>query len=355
MKRVISLCSLSLMFMTALAVFFFGWEQQPVAGQVAGGGEGFADFRLDVWCDPMRAPQAFSMKGTGTMGTGWVCAGNCQGKFVSLADALRRFPARVSEGLTEQVTAYEQTADAGKIACLRDGGKDKPPENKNAKCESPSRIPTSPWLDPDVPCGKRERGVVSWKHNLGTRNLDYTVKLCGETINYKLINGAGSGNERRQPGARSFYVCCESWLSALNSKSPCDVRKDTDCDGEINEADRFPDIPLDTRIGRDFFVMNARPWPADAGDQLRPPWRYLHAPDQSECKDCKWELIGYEFTSKQIPDMGMSSYGDTYMDTEYRFKTTWKCPASGQTKENYEVVITSPRPRGSSGQSTPPG
>src|SRR5204862_7787829 len=104
MKRVISLSSLSLMFMTALAVFFFGWEQQPVAGQVAGGGEGFADFRLDVWCDPMRAPQAFSMKGTGTMGTGWVCAGNCQGKFVSLDVALARWPERIVDGMTRQVT-----------------------------------------------------------------------------------------------------------------------------------------------------------------------------------------------------------------------------------------------------------
>lgn len=343
--------------------------------------QNYASYELKVFCGNRPQPEQFwyNVKGDdNSMGVSPArCAGNCGGRMVTLTEALAGLPEKVKTGLTSKVEEYERNAVAGKASSIANCiGMGKDAKGPGSKCKPPSTLPSSPWFDRDQTCGQWQRGVVSWNHLLAadgspTADIAYTVKICGESINFALKNGAGPkvllkegefkfldqyGWERKSPGARGFDVCCESWLKAANSRSPCDARRDIDCDEAVNEIDRFPEIPQDRRQGSDFFVMKAPSWPADAGYQLDPPWNYLHAPDQSECKGCKWELIKYEFTTREIPDRIRSDHwGMPIVNTEYSFKTLWKCPVTGQTRENYEVVTKQPLSPGPADGSTPPG
>ena len=158
---------------------------------------------------------------------------------------------------------------------------------------------------------------------------------------------ASSGEYSNAPGVRGFDVCCDSWRNAANTKSPCDARLDIDCDGMPNNRDRFAEIPLDERGSREFFVYpgqfppsNSTVYPGRVPPLHSTVYDYLHAPDQSECKDCKWELVRYESTCKNVPNLILSDReGMDFFDAEHKVKATWKCPANGQTKENQETVI----------------
>lgn len=124
----------------------------------------------------------------------------------------------------------------------------------------------------------------------------------------------------------SFDVCCDSWQNAVSTRSPCDAMRDIDCDGDLNEGD-FNPVSAATRkpVRSDDFVSNS-----PLGNL--PFWKWLHygMPDQSGCKDCKWELVGVEYTCEN--KVARISSRSERISAEYEYKATWKCPANGQTQ-----------------------
>lgn len=198
-----------------------------------------------------------------------------------------------------------------------------PPENR--PCEPPRPENNPPWLNRDSPCRDRQRGTISWSQTrASTMDLSFTVSMCREVIRF-IRRGAGSPG-KSPPGGRSFDVCCDSWQNAANTGSPCDARRDIDCDGALNESDSEPE----RRSGRsDDFVSNS---PLSN----LPFWKKLYPeiPDQSGCKDCKWELVRVEYTCQDLGrryETGWES--SNVIDAAYNYQATWKCPANGQTQE----------------------
>jgi hypothetical protein len=195
----------------------------------------------------------------------------------------------------------------------------KPPP---AKCEPPrpeSVIP--PHFDQRTPCGQRQRGDISWSRKSSTRDLSFTVSMCGQVLRFIQPN-IGSF-ENRPIGVKSFEVCCEAWQNSVDTNSPCDARLDIDCDGFTNELDPDPVTHQFTPrwSGRsDDFVSNS---PLGG----LPFWKQLHEgmPSPSECKDCKWELMSLKYQC----DSSASAY---------YYQAMWKCPSSGETKETNETA-----------------
>lgn len=186
-----------------------------------------------------------------------------------------------------------------------------PPEKK---CEPPTASNVPPWFSGDAPCQNRQRGTYSSGQNRRNPQLEsVAVSICGEIIRFDQ-RGLFDNSNRRPPSTYSFDVCCDTWQKAASTGSPCDARRDLDCDGELNENDATPlnapaAAPSDTDFVSNSPLTNLPFW-----KQLR-----SHMPSQSECKDCKWELVRVDYTCK---------------DEVIEFQPTWKCPSTGLLKKS---------------------
>lgn len=337
-KRTRLLISTSVLVLMIGAIFFAGKPELSSAQN-----EGFQIYQLLVFCGNSSVASAtFSQKATegGTvgrplMGTHTECVGNyCGGGKVSLADALARFPAKVSAALKAQVERHRFAGEGWFITCLR-GGKE-PPETK---CEPPPPENNNPpWFNQDLPCSDRQRATISWSQTRASNmDVSFTVDICGEVIRY--IYPGGGSPEKQPPGVRSFDVCCDSWRKGANTKSPCDARRDFDCDGMPNESDTMPEYAFRDRRSDDFTSKS----PLTG----LPFWTKLHErmPTQSGCKDCKWELVRVEYTCKDEHDpMRSARESRNVFDAIYHYQATWKCPTNGQTQgTSNDVTIVNGR------------
>lgn len=203
------------------------------------------------------------------------------------------------------------------------------------KCEPPPpETNNPPWLNKDSACQDWQRGTLSWSQTPASKmDVSFTVSMCGEVIRY--TNRGGGSPERMPPGSRSFDVCCDSWRNAADTGSPCDARRDIDCDGELNESDQMPDESFRERRSDDY-VSNS---PLGG----LPFWKKLHAmmPGASGCKDCKWELVRVEYTCKNVADpvrAARQNREGMVFDATYKYQATWKCPATGATQQTQDVV-----------------
>ena len=195
----------------------------------------------------------------------------------------------------------------------------------DAKCEPPPPESNNPpWFNQDLPCSDRQRATISWSQTRASNmDVSFTVDMCGEVIRY--IYPGGGSPERNPPGVRSFDVCCDSWRKAADTQSPCDARRDFDCDGTPNDSDTMPEYAFRDRRPDDF-VTNS---PLTG----MPFWKSLYQPAQSGCKDCKWELVRVEYTCKDEYDPIRSARESrNVFDAKYNYQATWKCPANGQTQ-----------------------
>lgn len=129
------LISMSLLVIIVCAIFLAGWLQQSF-GQT----DGFHIFQFHVFCKDAQTPAAiFFVQGTGSMGTSPViCVGSCNGRTVSITDAVAGLSDKVKTGLKAKVDEYQANATAKKrLTCLGEGKK--PPalkcDNKKA-CEA---------------------------------------------------------------------------------------------------------------------------------------------------------------------------------------------------------------------------
>ena len=200
--------------------------------------------------------------------------------------------------------------------------KDKPPEKK---CEPPrDRNTIPPWFNKDAPCNNRQRATYSWGQNRrDPTKYSISISICGQVIPRYVSNVVV---ELTSTGVRYFNVCCDSWQQAIDSGSPCDPLRDIDCDGTPNENDGAPFRSASLAPRSDDFVSNPPLTPA------LPFWRKVQEgmPDQSGCKDCKWELVGVNYTCEhQVVRTGRRS---ERVDAKYKYEATWKCPATGQTE-----------------------
>jgi hypothetical protein len=197
------------------------------------------------------------------------------------------------------------------------------PELKDAKCEPPRpRQNDPPWFNEDLPCQNRQQATYSFGQNRRNPNLrSVSISICGQVIRYVTTERAG----RALPplGSNKEDVCCDSWQNAVNTGSPCDALRDIDCDGKLNENDSSPLRAPAREESSDDFVINS-----PRGNLFF--WREIYdgMPDQVWCKDCKWELVGVQYTCEnKVRGTGRSET----IDAEYKYKATWKCPANGST------------------------
>ncbi len=346
-KRTRLLVSTSVLVIVIGAIFLAGKPRPSSAHD-----DGFKMYQLLVFCGDSGLASAIfghvvtegGTVGRPLMGTKSICVGKCGGDgTVLLADALAGLPAAVSADLQAKVDKHQADAADGngsRLTCLGDG-KEKPPEDKKPKCEPPrDRNNNPPWLNQGLACQNTQRGTYSWAPNRRDPTVDsVSISACGEVIRYVTTGHF----EMTRLGVRSFDVCCDTWLNTWSLRSPCNARRDIDCDGTLNEEDLEPLLAPLKRGSSEDFVSNAPLTPT------LPFWRQLYEgiPSQSDCTDCKWELVGVQYTCEnKVERTGRRS---ERLNAEYKYQATWKCPASGQTKvtSDYATMKGSEQRRGS--------
>jgi hypothetical protein len=205
------------------------------------------------------------------------------------------------------------------------------------QCERP-RPRSEPWFDKGAPCASRERGTYSSAFNRRNPNeASVSISICGEVIRY-VSETPPTGDGR--PVVTSFDVCCEEWRKARGTQSPCDARRDLDCDGVPNERDASPIRAQVTREGDDFV--------SEGGITGIPFWKQIHEalPRPTDCKDCKWELVRVQYTCRNIPRQGR--FRREINDAVYEYEATWNCPNTGKSEIKKETAtmqgLYCPRP-----------
>lgn len=321
-KRTRLLISISVLVMIIGAILYAG-KPRPSSAQNAP----FQSYDLRVFCGGPQVASATFWHDVpeSSMGLKTIDVGNCKRCNVSLADALAGLPAAVSTALKAKVDKHQADAAAGKgsrLTCLGDG-KEKPPGDKKPKCEPPrDRNNNPPWLNQGLACQNTQRGTYSWGPNRRDPTVDsVSISACGEVIRYVTTGH----REITRLGVRSFDVCCDTWLNTWSLRSPCDARRDIDCDGTLNENDLDPLFAPMKKGSSDDFVSN------EPLTNL-PFWRKLYEgmPSQSDCTDCKWELVGVKYTCEnKVERTGRRS---ETRNAEYDYQATWKCAATGQTR-----------------------
>ena len=337
-ERTRLLISMPVLLMIIGAIFLAGKPELSFAQD-----EGFKTYQLLVFCDNSAVASAifgYEVTQGGTvgrplMGLKSICVGKCGGGTVPLADALAGLPDRVSAALQAQVDKHQEDAAAGKgsrLTCL--GGDKAPP------CEPPRDLKNDPpWFNEDLPCQNRQRATYSWGRNRRNPRLSsVSISICGKVIRYvaPIITAGGTG-------IFSDDVCCDSWQNAVSTSSPCDAQRDIDCDGKLNENDSNPLRAPSKEPSSEDFVSNPPLTPT------LPFWRQVSEamPEQSDCKDCKWELVGIQYTCKD--EVERTGRRTESKNAEYKYQATWKCPANGQTKvtSDYATMKGSEQRRGS--------
>ncbi len=299
--------------------------------------EGFKLYQVQLWCGDSGLPTKIlshevttgGTVGRPLMGTRVICIGKCAGRRTTMADAFAGLPADLSQALTAKVEAYQQEAafaGQGEYIAKCIGTNPKP----ETKCEPPRPDTNPPWLNEDAPCQNRQKATYSWGQNRRNPNtVSVTISICGEVIRYSRRTW---GSVRDAPGVESHDVCCDTWQNAGNTRSPCDARRDIDCDGELNETDSSPFERPYQYPRSDDFVSNSPLTPL-------PFWKNLHLgmPARSECKDCKWELVAVDYSCEN--KVWRSGQYEA-IDAEYKYQATWKCPGNGQLKKVEDSSVT---------------
>ena len=298
-----------------------------VVGIVLVGVFGLQQPRSSAQQDPIRKQPACTIFcGDGSFYTFGLGAKPCWGGPLPAGGASDHFRSLAAEDQAAICRSVEAAGNSAAADCpafktLLQLCKTIPPEKK---CEPPRASNTPPWFNGDPGCQNRQRGTYSSGQNRRNPRIEsITISMCGEVIRFEQRDMINS-SQRRPPSVYSFDVCCDTWQKAASTGSPCDARRDIDCDGTPNETDFIPfTAPTETPSDLDFFTNSPL--------QNLPFWKDLrwYIPSQNECKNCKWELVRVDYTCK---------------DEVIQYQTTWKCPATGQLKKG-EVGFAANRSR----------
>lgn len=347
-----------------IGAIFFADRIQPSAGQwlraeTRGGPseplthDDFYLYQLEVFCDhPRSATAIFTTKGSGVMGTKVICAGNCTGGKVTLAEALAGLPAAVSTTFRTDVAKHDANAAAGKgrsLACLRDGKE--PPLKK--PCKNPPSVTDFPdWyysltrdcdphmsavvvtgeayraLPPDqilcvaklsfceTPIAKTQIGVskmvtidpAAWESDRATDWLVPALAACQSFFNEQTANRPTDG------------ICCSTWEKALKDRpteTGCYPNLDADCDGLTNDKDPFPLHPRSTEYTSNSPLTNF------------PFWKDFKNATPGESCECQWELIDVRYKCANVSVQNSGRRGRSNQ-AKYDYQVKWKCPTTGR-------------------------
>jgi hypothetical protein len=169
---------------------------------------------------------------------------NCYGILATDAcpQEISRLPAETRKAFCQQLKAKSKDKSLDGCLILRhacETGEDPLPE----KCEPPR----TPWFDPMANCQDAQEWEI--KQTGGT----VTVSMCGEIMFKNTTVGTDAMFSTAYIGALRDVlrwsigdkVCCNKFREAMRTGTPCDPRKDLDCDGTPNSTDvedDFPDI-----------------------------------------------------------------------------------------------------------------
>jgi hypothetical protein len=303
------------------AIFFA--EPRPTSAQ------NVYSYQLRVFCGDSKIPTGAFWKDApsdlNSMGVKVVCAGNCPGGTVSLADALAGLPGAVAAMFRADIAAHDANAAAGKgkpLTCLGDGKKPPPKE----KCEKPT-----PWLDQSQDeRNSKCKDHQSWKIEFDRKGFVF-LTMCGSSVfvHYPKARDVLSLRSYRYDLGEYVTnrigntVCCDSFNASARTGSSCDPRSDLDCDGisngtDVTEDGRFPDITT-FGVGPGIPIKDTDPPPS-----------CFYPPNPNEC-DCKWELMkGTRTPSSQDR-------------RQHVLEGSWRCPSTGKEFTTQRSVYAADR------------
>jgi hypothetical protein len=133
-------------FVMVIGAIVLAVKPEPSSAQQAP----YRSYQLKVFCENSQVASATFWHDIGTsMGLKQLCAGNCAGGTIRLAEALAGLPVAVSTALQTQVDKHQENAAAGRgrvLTCLGEGSQpsdDKCQPDKGVLCESIGQATTS--------------------------------------------------------------------------------------------------------------------------------------------------------------------------------------------------------------------
>ena len=239
-------------------------------------------------------------------------------------EEIAKMPAETRKAFCRAIKARSKDQSLDGCLILRHGcetGEDPLPD----KCEPPR----SPWLGLSSDC----KDVQTWQ--IEQRGPAVSVSTCGQIIftnprvgTDRMFSDAYKtalrDNLRQTIGEK---ICCDKFREASRTGTPCDPRKDVDCDGKPNSSDddrRYPDS--DTYFPTIEIITTADGAPiATFPTGLSLDEIY---PDVASCKDCQWKLMKGELKCNlNTPD-----------GKQHVYQAKWKCPSTGIEVDTFKYA-----------------
>jgi hypothetical protein len=251
---------------------------------------------------------------------------NCVGILATDAcpQEIAKMPAETRRAFCKEIKAKSKDGSLDGCLILRhacETGEDPLPE----KCEPPR----APWLGPSSDC----KDVQTWQ--IEQRGSSVSVSMCGQTIftnpnigtdpMFSTAYKTALRDQLRQTIGEK--ICCDKFRQATSTGTPCDPRKDVDCDGKPNSEDDsraepdsstyFPTIEITTTAG------GARVDTFPTGLSLDEIY-----PDVESCKDCQWQLMKGELKCNlNTPD-----------GKQHVYQAKWKCPSTDVEVDTFKYA-----------------
>lgn len=239
-------------------------------------------------------------------------------------EELAKMPAETRKAFCKEIKARSKNQSLDECLILRhacETGEDPLPD----KCEPPR----APWLGPSPDC----KDVQTWQ--IGQRGPAVSISMCGQIV----FTNPNAGTDRiftdsykaalrdqlRQTIGEK--ICCEKFRQASRTGTPCDPRKDVDCDGKPNSEDDSRAYAGDSTAYPTIDMITA---PDGAPIATFPTGLSLDEiyPDVETCKDCQWKLMKGELKCNvNTPD-----------GKRHVYQAKWKCPSTGVEVDTFKYA-----------------
>lgn len=241
-------------------------------------------------------------------------------------EELAKMPAETRKAFCKEIKARSKNQSLDQCLLLRhacETGEDPLPD----KCEPPP----APWLGPSPDC----KDVQTWQ--ISQNGPAVSVSMCGQIVFtnpnvgrdkiFSLAYKEGLRDHLRQTVGEK--ICCDKFRQASRTGTPCDPRKDVDCDGKLNSEDDSRTSAGDDSAYPTIDIISA---PDGTPIAKFPTGLSLDEiyPDVETCKDCKWKLIKGELKCNvNTPD-----------GKRHVYQAKWKCPSTGVEVDTFKYALT---------------
>lgn len=237
---------------------------------------------------------------------------------------IAKLPAETRKAFCKEIKARSKNGSLDECLILRhacETGEDPLPD----KCEPPR----SPWLGPSPDC----KDVQTWQ--IEQRGSTVSVSMCGQIVftnpnvgtdpTFSYAYKAALRDQLRQTIGEK--ICCDKFRQAMRTGTPCDPRKDVDCDGKPNSEDDSGSYPNDPSAFPTIeIITTAEGAPVDTfptGLSLDEIY-----PDVESCKDCQWQLMKGELKCNV----------NTQEGKQHVYQAKWKCPSTGIEVDTFKYA-----------------